>query len=146
MLPEDFRIEVDDVKFKRLSYVDPAGRQHAHLERVEEMEGHGLPAPEYWTSVEHKEAKEARLAAQSSKVKLLPQGPVANGASVSGRVYFERPKGTTDRSLILPFRGVILEFPFPRPEPKGRKKKDAETPAPPAVTAAGKEPQPTPQN
>ncbi len=122
VLPEDFRIEVDEVRFKRLSYVDPAGKQHARLERAEERPGHGLPPPAYWTSVEHKEAKEARLAAQGSKVTLLAQGPVPVGASVTGRVYFERPRGTTDRSLILPFRGAVLEFPFAKPEAAGKGK------------------------
>ena len=116
VLPEDFRIEVDEARFKRLSYVDPAGSRHARLERVEEMDGHGLPPPDYWTSVEHREAKEARLAAQSGTVKLLARGAVEAGGTVAGRVYFERPKGATERSLILPFRDTILEFPFPRLE------------------------------
>ena len=139
VLPEDFRIEVDDVKYKRLSYVDPAGTRHAQLERVEERDGHGLPPPDYWTSVEHKEAKEARLAAQSSKVKLLALGPLAAGDSVAGRVYFERPRGTTDRSLILPFRGAILEFPFSKPEPAKKKSKGAATQAE-AAAAPGESP------
>ena len=134
--PEDFRIEVDDVKYKRLSYVDPAGGRHAFLEPREEQVGHGLPPPDYWTSVEHKEAKEARLAAESSKVSLLPMGAVAAGGSVSGRVYFERPKGTTDRSLILPFQAAILEFPFPKMEKAAKKKGGAKKEAEPQQVAA----------
>ena len=123
--PEDFRIEVDDATFNRLSYVDPKGGRHAYLEPKAERVGKGLPPPGYWTSVEHKEAKEARLAAEGSHVALLPMGSVAQGGSVTGRVYFERPKGTTDRSLILPFRSAILGFPFPKAESRKDAKKRA---------------------
>ena len=120
--PNDFRVEVDDLKFKRLSYIDPEGHRHLHPQPLEEESGHGLPPPEYWTSEEHQRYKETRVEGDAGKVKLLDAGPLAAHATVAGRVYFERPPGTRDMSLILPFKGLILEFPFAKIDGTARKK------------------------
>ena len=120
--PNDFRIEVDDAKFKRLSYIDPEGHRHLNPGPVEEESGHGLPPPGYWTSEKHQKYKETRVEVDARKVNLLAAGPLAAHGTTAGRVYFERPPGTRDMSLILPFNGLILEFPFVKLEKAGKKK------------------------
>ena len=88
--PADFRIEVNEPKDKRLSYVEP--------EKLK------LP---------RQKAKD-RLAAAETALKhpILTAEKLVPEASAEGRVFFERSGSARTMSLILPISGAIFEFPY----------------------------------
>ncbi len=120
--PGGFRLEVSKPKYRRLAALDPDALHRLLDDRPKQVTGKGLPDPSYWTSAKHKEDQAALQAMNASQGSLLRLASIPPHQTVSGKVYFERPPGTTDLSLMVPFSGAILEFPY-EGAPTGKKKK-----------------------
>ena len=131
--PSSFRMEESEPKLHRLSYVDP-NRQQAVAERepkpAKAESSKGLPPPEYWTSEEHEEDKKVRkVVLVNPTVPVLRAGPIAPDATVSGRVYFERPRTSAGVTVFLALPGALFEFPCELVQPKVKKHHKNETAA-----------------
>jgi hypothetical protein len=100
--PSDFRIEMTDPKFKRLSYLEP---EKLKLPRVKaaKVQKTAAPAASLMGAVRESE---------SSAPKFLQSATLAPAATASGEVYFERAGGSGTMSLLLPIAGSIFEFPY----------------------------------
>lgn len=101
--PADFRIEVAEPKYKRLSYVDP---------------GQAKPG---WTKTAKPQSPSVARSFAGSKesdrkndhdyLQAMKLGPESTTA---GEVFFERTSGNSPMSLLLPIGGTIFEFPMKR--------------------------------
>jgi hypothetical protein len=112
LIPAEFRIDVAQPAYKRLSYVDPSKLGLA--KGKVSTKSKGLPPPSYFTSAKHLKEKE-ELAAKFA-VPPLPRRVMKPNEEVTGRVYFQAPgKTATSMSLILPIFGETFEFPYPPP-------------------------------
>jgi hypothetical protein len=110
--PADFRIEMTEPKFKRLSYIEPG-----------QLKLPNVKAPPSATPKSGPPAVSAPLASSfagaSHPAKATPAGPhfltsttLAPAQIASGEVYFQRAHDSGAMSLLLPIAGSILEFPF----------------------------------
>ena len=113
--PANFRMEETEPRLHRLLYIDPNRLESAsqpEFKPVKSDIGHGLPPPEYWTSDEHEQDKKLRsVSLVSSRVVMLRTGMIAPDTTVSGRIYFERPRTTQGVSVVLALPGALFEFP-----------------------------------
>ena len=100
--PSDFRIEMTDPKFKRLSYIEP---EKLKLPKVK-------AAKVEKTSAQGSSFMGASHASESGRPKFLESATVAPEGAASGEVYFERASGSGTMSLLLPIAGSIFEFPY----------------------------------
>ena len=108
-------MEEAEPKLHRLFYVDP-NRQPALIARepkpMKSDIGKGLPPPSYWTSEEHEEDKKVRpVILENPSIPILRAGQIAPDGTISGRVYFERPRTTTGVSVVVALPGALFEFP-----------------------------------
>ncbi len=133
--PANFRMEESRPRLHRLFYLDPDRRQAAVEERPEprpakEQAPRGLPPPEYWTSPEHQQDKQERIAKALTlvpppTVNMLHAGAIAPDGTVTGRVYFEKPRSSEGVSVLLALPGALFEFPCNLvPERKVKKHKN----------------------
>ncbi len=108
--PSEFRIEVSEPKFKRLSYIEP---EKLHLPKVKSAKS--SPAPSK-AAVTNSFAASAPSTSQVGGPSFLTETVLAPSAATSGEVFFERANGGGASSVLLPIAGVIYEFPFTAPK------------------------------
>jgi len=104
--PSDFRIEVMEPKFKRLSYIEP---DKLRLPKIKPAKMLPMPKP----------ALAGSFAATPTVTTQLPSGraflgdsTLAPSGTTSGEVFFERSGGSGSLSLILPIGGTIFEIDY----------------------------------
>ncbi|SNS91767.1 hypothetical protein SAMN05421770_10367 [Granulicella rosea] len=108
LIPAEFRIDVVQPKYRRLSYLDPKRVEKTSKTSKKVKD---LPPPSYFTSDKHTQDKQKEAAA----IPVPPLKPRALGPSEreSGRVYFQHPGKATEMSLVLPISGELFEFTYP---------------------------------
>lgn len=111
--PADFRIEEEGARGGRLSYLDPNQSPPAQAKPPRERKVHDLPAPSYWTSREHLLDRQ-REQAQNTGAAYTPaleSTVLAPDATLSGRVYFERPHTPGSATVLVALPGALFGFP-----------------------------------
>ena len=105
--PEDFRIEMTEPKFKRLSYIKPA---RLKLPKVKAPKTEAPPARTMFASSFMGASHQDKVA--TVRPNFLNSSTLAPAESASGEVFFERARNTAPMSLLLPIAGSIFEFPY----------------------------------
>jgi hypothetical protein len=101
--PSDFRIEVTEPKFKRLSYIEP---EKLRLPKVK-IKNQPLPPPTLGNSFV---AASDPAPHQAGGPLFLTESTLAPAATASGEVFFERDGKPGSMSLLMPIAGMIYEF------------------------------------
>ena len=113
--PANFRMEEAEPRLHRLSYVDPNRQQPAapaEARPAKSDSARGLPPPDYWTSEEHAQEKQLQpVTLVHLNIPMLHASAIAPGATIFGRVYFDRPRRTTGVSVLVALPGALFEFP-----------------------------------
>jgi hypothetical protein len=105
--PADFRIEITEPKFRRLSYIEPGKLKLPRLKAPRSVAPSAtVPFASSFLGAAHVEPPAA------PGPSFLASSTLAPAQSVSGEVYFERAKDPGTMSLLLPIAGSIFEFPY----------------------------------
>ena len=102
--PSDFRVEVNEPKFKRLSYIEP-DKLKLPKGRAQKPQTTVLVGKSFV-------AAPAEKVAATGATTFLASSTLAPAGSVSGEVFFEREGKCDNMSLLLPIGFVIYEFPI----------------------------------
>jgi len=104
--PSDFRIEVMEPKFKRLSYIEP---EKLHLPKIKPAKMLPTPKPVLASSFASTPSVTAQLPPGRA---FLGDSTLAPSGTTSGEVFFERSSGSGSLSLFLPIGGTIFEIDY----------------------------------
>jgi hypothetical protein len=105
--PAEFRIEVSEPKFKRLSWLDP------HAVKPYKFKSEPLPKPSELGS--GTTLQNPNFSGHVAGVPFLKATTLAPSASTSGEVFFETSKNMGGMSLYVPLGGITYEFPLTPP-------------------------------